>query len=188
MLGVLSHDGCTWLCLLGGGGWLHQCNQFGRSVPCSGFSRAHIGCMQGLLSSFLLLKFSAFLLPSKKKRCENIKFQEPEMVLVDVEKKYRNYFLQDVVMRKMEKAFSKVPQGEKVLFLPQIHLLGMGFLLGSFHLGWDFPSSSVRVPLPALCFQAVQPYDPLGKAASLCSPRAFSLLPCPGFSFIVAAA
>ena len=30
------------------------------------------------------------------------------MVLVDVGKKYRNYFLQDVVMRKMEKAFSKV--------------------------------------------------------------------------------
>ncbi|OXB74413.1 UNVERIFIED_CONTAM: hypothetical protein H355_002478, partial [Colinus virginianus] len=37
-------------------------------------------------------------------------YQEPEMVLVDVGKKYRNYFLQDVVMRKMEKAFSKVPQ------------------------------------------------------------------------------
>lgn len=46
-------------------------------------------------------------------RCENIKFQEPEMVPVDVGKKYRNYFLQDVVMRKMEKVFSKVPQGEQ---------------------------------------------------------------------------
>lgn len=48
-------------------------------------------------------------------RCENIKFQEPEMVLVDVGKKYRNYFLQDVVMRKMEKAFSKVPQADITL-------------------------------------------------------------------------
>lgn len=44
-------------------------------------------------------------------RCENIKFQEPEMVPVDVGKKFRNCFLQDVVMRKMEKVFSKVPQG-----------------------------------------------------------------------------
>jgi len=35
------------------------------------------------------------------------------MVPVDVGKKYRNYFLQDVVMRKMEKVFSKVPQGER---------------------------------------------------------------------------
>lgn len=48
-------------------------------------------------------------------RCENIKFQEPEMVLVDVGKKYRNYFLQDVVMRKMEKAFSKVPRADITL-------------------------------------------------------------------------
>uniref|UniRef100_A0A8D0L314 RING-type E3 ubiquitin transferase n=1 Tax=Sphenodon punctatus TaxID=8508 RepID=A0A8D0L314_SPHPU len=48
-------------------------------------------------------------------RCENIKFQEPEMALVDVGKKYRNYFLQDVVMRKMEKVFSKVPRAEVTL-------------------------------------------------------------------------
>ncbi|KAM6037631.1 E3 ubiquitin-protein ligase TRIM41 [Chlamydotis macqueenii] len=48
-------------------------------------------------------------------RCENIKFQEPEMVPVDVGKKYRNYFLQDVVMRKMEKIFSKVPQADVTL-------------------------------------------------------------------------
>ncbi|NWS63414.1 TRI41 ligase, partial [Chunga burmeisteri] len=48
-------------------------------------------------------------------RCENIKFQEPEMVPVDVGKKYRNYFLQDVVMRKMEKIFSKVPQADITL-------------------------------------------------------------------------
>ncbi|NWQ97734.1 TRI41 ligase, partial [Burhinus bistriatus] len=48
-------------------------------------------------------------------RCENIKFQEPEMVPVDVGKKYRNYFLQDVVMRKMEKVFSKVPQADITL-------------------------------------------------------------------------
>ncbi|NXE16562.1 TRI41 ligase, partial [Lophotis ruficrista] len=47
--------------------------------------------------------------------CENIKFQEPEMVPVDVGKKYRNYFLQDVVMRKMEKIFSKVPQADVTL-------------------------------------------------------------------------
>lgn len=33
------------------------------------------------------------------------------MVPVDVGKKFRNCFLQDVVMRKMEKVFSKVPQG-----------------------------------------------------------------------------
>lgn len=46
-------------------------------------------------------------------RCENIKFQEPEMVPVDVGKKYGNCFLQDVVMRKMEKVFSKVPKGER---------------------------------------------------------------------------
>ncbi|TFJ97025.1 E3 ubiquitin-protein ligase TRIM41 [Platysternon megacephalum] len=44
-------------------------------------------------------------------RCESVKFQEPETVPVDVGKKYRNYFLQDVVMRKMEKVFRKVPQG-----------------------------------------------------------------------------
>lgn len=46
-----------------------------------------------------------------------MKFQEPEMVPVDVGKKFRNCFLQDVVMRKMEKVFSKVPQGgEKISF------------------------------------------------------------------------
>lgn len=33
------------------------------------------------------------------------------MVPVDVGKKFRNCFLQDVVMRKMGKVFSKVPQG-----------------------------------------------------------------------------
>ncbi|XP_010223338.1 PREDICTED: uncharacterized protein LOC104577555 [Tinamus guttatus] len=48
-------------------------------------------------------------------RCENIKFQEPEMVPVDVGRKNRNYFLQDVVMRKMEKVFSKVPQADVTL-------------------------------------------------------------------------
>ncbi|XP_050162215.1 E3 ubiquitin-protein ligase TRIM41 [Myiozetetes cayanensis] len=48
-------------------------------------------------------------------RCENIKFQEPEMVPVDVGKKFRNCFLQDVVMRKMEKVFSKVPQADVTL-------------------------------------------------------------------------
>lgn len=41
------------------------------------------------------------------------------MVPVDVGKKYRNYFLQDVVMRKMEKVFSKVPQGERDLGVPR---------------------------------------------------------------------
>lgn len=64
------------------------------------------------------------------------------MVLVDVGKKYRNYFLQDVVMRKMEKAFSKVPQGERVLFL----LRGMGFPplgMGFLQLSWGSPSISV---------------------------------------------
>ncbi|NXK00348.1 TRI41 ligase, partial [Corythaixoides concolor] len=48
-------------------------------------------------------------------RCENIKFQDPEMVPVDVGKKYRNYFLQDVVLRKMEKVFGKVPQADVTL-------------------------------------------------------------------------
>ncbi|XP_069738060.1 E3 ubiquitin-protein ligase TRIM41 [Phaenicophaeus curvirostris] len=48
-------------------------------------------------------------------RCENIRFQEPEMVPVDVGKKYRNYFLQDVVLRKMEKVFSKVPHADITL-------------------------------------------------------------------------
>ncbi|RLV62486.1 hypothetical protein DV515_00019266, partial [Chloebia gouldiae] len=48
-------------------------------------------------------------------RCENIKFQEPELVPVDVGKKFRNCFLQDVVMRKMEKVFSKVPQADVTL-------------------------------------------------------------------------
>ncbi|TRZ08912.1 hypothetical protein HGM15179_018196, partial [Zosterops borbonicus] len=48
-------------------------------------------------------------------RCENMKFQEPEMVPVDVGKKFRNCFLQDVVMRKMEKVFSKVPQADVTL-------------------------------------------------------------------------
>ncbi|XP_054150877.1 LOW QUALITY PROTEIN: E3 ubiquitin-protein ligase TRIM41-like [Melozone crissalis] len=48
-------------------------------------------------------------------RCENIKFQEPEMIPVDVGRKFRNCFLQDVVMRKMEKVFSKVPQADVTL-------------------------------------------------------------------------
>ncbi|XP_074873109.1 E3 ubiquitin-protein ligase TRIM41 [Carettochelys insculpta] len=48
-------------------------------------------------------------------RCESVKFQEPEMVPVDVGRKYRNYFLQDVVMRKMEKVFRKVPQADVTL-------------------------------------------------------------------------
>ncbi|XP_024060437.2 E3 ubiquitin-protein ligase TRIM41 [Terrapene carolina triunguis] len=48
-------------------------------------------------------------------RCESVKFQEPETVPVDVGKKYRNYFLQDVVMRKMEKVFRKVPQADVTL-------------------------------------------------------------------------
>lgn len=194
VLGVLSHAGSSqprWMHVALSAGWGRLAAPVQPVWPIRALLwffqstyRLHAGPPLFLSAAEIL----CFPSPLQKKRCENIKFQEPEMVLVDVEKKYRNYFLQDVVMRKMEKAFSKVPQGEKVLFLPQIHLLGMGFLLGSFHLGWDFPSSSVRVPLPALCFQAVQPYGPLGKAASLCSPRAFSLLPCPGFSFIVAAA
>lgn len=53
------------------------------------------------------------------------------MVPVDVGKKYRNYFLQDVVMRKMEKVFSKVPQGEQTWrneLIPQQNP-GVGFLL-----------------------------------------------------------
>lgn len=45
------------------------------------------------------------------------------MVPVDVGKKYRNYFLQDVVMRKMEKVFSKVPQGERNRGLLPLELL-----------------------------------------------------------------
>ncbi|XP_075769697.1 E3 ubiquitin-protein ligase TRIM41 [Pelodiscus sinensis] len=48
-------------------------------------------------------------------RCESVKFQEPEPVPVDVGKKSRNYFLQDVVMRKMEKVFKKVPQADVTL-------------------------------------------------------------------------
>ncbi|NWH64127.1 TRI41 ligase, partial [Geococcyx californianus] len=47
--------------------------------------------------------------------CENVRFQELEMVPVDVGKKYRNYFLQDVVLRKMEKVFSKVPHADITL-------------------------------------------------------------------------
>lgn len=44
---------------------------------------------------------------------------------VDVGKKYRNYFLQDVVMRKMEKVFRKVPQGKgEQFFLPLASGLG----------------------------------------------------------------
>ncbi|XP_060095232.1 E3 ubiquitin-protein ligase TRIM41 [Heteronotia binoei] len=48
-------------------------------------------------------------------RCENIKFQDPEMVPVDTGKKYRNYFLVDTLMRKMEKVFCKVPQVDLTL-------------------------------------------------------------------------
>ncbi|KAM6472617.1 E3 ubiquitin-protein ligase TRIM41 [Liasis olivaceus] len=48
-------------------------------------------------------------------RCENLTFQDPEMVPVDAGKKYRNYFLIDVLMRKMEKVFSKAPQAELTL-------------------------------------------------------------------------
>lgn len=65
------------------------------------------------------------------------------MVPVDMGKKYRNYFLQDVVMRKMEKVFSKVPQGEQTWrneLIPQQNPRGK---TKSFLLGWDFsfPSS-----------------------------------------------
>ncbi|ETE61314.1 E3 ubiquitin-protein ligase TRIM41, partial [Ophiophagus hannah] len=48
-------------------------------------------------------------------RCENITFQDPEMVPVDTGKKYRNYFLIDVLMRKMEKVFNKAPQADLTL-------------------------------------------------------------------------
>lgn len=48
-------------------------------------------------------------------RCENIQFQEPEVVPVDAGKKYRNHFLVDVLMRKMEKVFCKVPQADLTL-------------------------------------------------------------------------
>ncbi|XP_062978248.1 E3 ubiquitin-protein ligase TRIM41 [Elgaria multicarinata webbii] len=48
-------------------------------------------------------------------RCENIKFQDPEMVPVDTGKKYRNYFLLDILMRKMEKIFCKAPQADLTL-------------------------------------------------------------------------
>ncbi|XP_066474048.1 E3 ubiquitin-protein ligase TRIM41 [Tiliqua scincoides] len=58
----------------------------------------------------LLKDFKATLV-----RCENIKFQDPEVVPVDPGKKYRNYFLVDVLMRKMEKVFYKVPQADLTL-------------------------------------------------------------------------
>ncbi|XP_070594025.1 E3 ubiquitin-protein ligase TRIM41 [Erythrolamprus reginae] len=45
-------------------------------------------------------------------RCENVTFQDPELVPVDTGKKYRNYFLIDILMRKMEKVFSKAPQAD----------------------------------------------------------------------------
>nr|XP_020633185.1 E3 ubiquitin-protein ligase TRIM41 isoform X1 [Pogona vitticeps] len=48
-------------------------------------------------------------------RCENIKFQDPEIAPVDTGKKYRNYFLVDVLMRKMEKVFCKAPQADLTL-------------------------------------------------------------------------
>ncbi|XP_032064781.1 E3 ubiquitin-protein ligase TRIM41 [Thamnophis elegans] len=48
-------------------------------------------------------------------RCENITFQDPEMLPVDTGKKYRNYFLIDVLMKKMEKVFSKAPQVDLTL-------------------------------------------------------------------------
>ncbi|XP_061475047.1 E3 ubiquitin-protein ligase TRIM41-like [Rhineura floridana] len=48
-------------------------------------------------------------------RCENIKFQDPDNLPVDTGKKYRNYFLIDVLMRKMEKVFCKVPQADLTL-------------------------------------------------------------------------
>ncbi|XP_063147423.1 E3 ubiquitin-protein ligase TRIM41 [Candoia aspera] len=48
-------------------------------------------------------------------RCENLTFQDPEMVPVDAGKKYRNYFLIDILMRKMEKVFSKAPQADLTL-------------------------------------------------------------------------
>ncbi|XP_048347911.1 E3 ubiquitin-protein ligase TRIM41-like [Sphaerodactylus townsendi] len=48
-------------------------------------------------------------------RCENLTFQDPEMVAVDPGKKYRNYFLVDVLMKKMEKFFCKVPQVDLTL-------------------------------------------------------------------------
>ncbi|NXO02795.1 TRI41 ligase, partial [Rhinopomastus cyanomelas] len=48
-------------------------------------------------------------------RCESLKFQKPEMVPVDVGKRHRNHFLQDVVMRKMERVFGKIPQADVTL-------------------------------------------------------------------------
>nr|XP_056723352.1 E3 ubiquitin-protein ligase TRIM41 [Euleptes europaea] len=48
-------------------------------------------------------------------RCENITFQDPEMVPVDAGKKYRNCFLVDILMKKMEKVFSKIPQVDLTL-------------------------------------------------------------------------
>ncbi|CAI5767816.1 E3 ubiquitin-protein ligase TRIM41 [Podarcis lilfordi] len=48
-------------------------------------------------------------------RCENITFQDPEMVPVDAGKKFRNYFLIDVLMKKMGKIFCQVPQAELIL-------------------------------------------------------------------------
>ncbi|KAJ7317218.1 hypothetical protein JRQ81_003380 [Phrynocephalus forsythii] len=48
-------------------------------------------------------------------RCESIKFQDPEILPVDTGKKYRNYFLVDVLMRKMEKVFCKAPQADLTL-------------------------------------------------------------------------
>nr|XP_060615297.1 E3 ubiquitin-protein ligase TRIM41-like [Anolis sagrei ordinatus] len=48
-------------------------------------------------------------------RCENIKFHDPEMVAVDAGKKYQNYFLIDVLMKKMEKVFSKAPRVDLTL-------------------------------------------------------------------------
>ena len=81
------------------------------------------------------------------------------MVPVDVGKKYRNYFLQDVVMRKMEKVFSKVPQGEGDLApLPKgtarllSEVLGNGRCSFPALPGWDLLCipSLVGLPPPAL--------------------------------------
>lgn len=70
------------------------------------------------------------------------------MVPVDMGKKYRNYFLQDVVMRKMEKVFSKVPQGEQTWrneLIPQQNPGGKGQIL----------PPGVGFLLPQLCFPMI---------------------------------
>ncbi|NWU96030.1 TRI41 ligase, partial [Upupa epops] len=48
-------------------------------------------------------------------RCENLQFQKADVIPVEVGKKSRNHFLQDVVMRKMERVFGKIPQADVTL-------------------------------------------------------------------------